>query len=157
MSTASEEQPYGRRLLISVVEERASRGHQQPYACLPLSNDPRAGFRDISYQLLKTAIDRCAWFLDEKVGKARNFETLGWMALPSDFRYVLLGFAAMKTGHKIFLPSPRNSMEANLSLLAQCDCNIFLRPARSPLPVVEGVLKSLHDSAVSHTYRPFQS
>ena len=129
---------HGHRLLNAVVEEQANLGHVQPYASLPKTNNPKDGFRDITYGLLKTAIDKCAWFLDDRAGCAHHFETIGYMSLPTDFRYLILAFAAMKTGHKVFYTSPRNSLDAHLALLEECQCNVFLEPEEGSPQIVAG-------------------
>ena len=136
--TAAQGNDFGRRLLISVIEERARNNDERIYASIPKSNDPRDGFHDVTYRQLKEAIDRCAWFLQKKLGPAQDFETLGWISLPSDFRYQLLSYAAMKTGYKVFLLSPRNSIEAHLHLLESTKCKVFLQPEKGSLPVISG-------------------
>ncbi|KAK5467525.1 hypothetical protein LTS15_000498 [Exophiala xenobiotica] len=45
---------------------------------------------------------------------------------PPDARYIVLTIAAIKTGSKILFLSPRNSAEAQRSVIEQADCIIFL-------------------------------
>ena len=134
-STTSD--PLGKRLLIRVLEQRAQSGHDKVFAELPLTDDPQDGFRKMSYQELLRAIDRCAYLLDENMGKAhQNQGTVGWISYPSDPRYLILGFACMKTGHRCYFPSSRNDIKSHLSLLEECQCEHFLQPRTEVMPVV---------------------
>ena len=126
----------GKRLVLRVIEERAKSEYSQAFASLPISNDPRHGFRDVTYTALLKAIDRCAWFLSKHV----DSDIFAWLTAPTDFRYVLLAYACMKTGHKAFFPSVRNSLDAHLALLKDIDCNFLLQPNSPRLPIVNHVL-----------------
>ena len=132
---------HGSRLVINVVDERADSAPHQSFASLPKSNDPKAGFHEVDYALLQRAVDHAARFLDHHIGKAKNFETFAWIGPPTDFRYVLFALAAMKTGHKAFFPSPRNSLDAFLSLLDQCQCHHFLQAEEMPLAYMNELLE----------------
>ena len=121
--------PYGRRLAVNIIDERARSHHARPYFSLPLGAHPRDGFRDVTYAAMARAVDRACWLLDERLGPATPaLETFGWVAAPTDFRYIMLAFAAMKGGRKAHFPSPRNSVEAHLALVDECVCGAFLVP-----------------------------
>lgn len=133
---STHDQP-GRRLLIRVLEERAQFGENKVFAELPLTDNPKDGFRPISYQALLRAIDRCSHLLDEKLGEAHKSQgTVGWISYPSDLRYLILGLACMKTGHRCYFPSPRNDINSHLSLLEKCQCESFLQPRTEVMPIV---------------------
>lgn len=91
---------YGRRLFPTLIDERASSEPSKPFASIPKSSDLRDGFVDISYHHLARAIDRCSWWLENKLGKARNFETIGYLGI-LDLRYTILMFACVKVGYKV--------------------------------------------------------
>lgn len=55
---------------------------------------------------------------------------------PQDLINGILVLAAIKTGHKLLLHSPRNTLEAHLHLLQETDCHPFLVPQNFPLPVI---------------------
>lgn len=135
------ETEYGRRLLLSVVEQQAASGYEKAYADLPITDNPADGLRSVSYQDLVRAINRACWLLDEQLGKSKDFDTFGWMAGANDFRYIIFIYAAMKSSRKAFFPSPRNSVEAHLSLLEECHCGTFLVPKTS-CPEIVQVLES---------------
>lgn len=91
---------YGRRLFPTIIDERANSEPGRPFAAIPKSSDLRDGFVDISYHQLATAINRCSWWLENKLGKARNFETVGYLGV-LDLRYTILMFACVKVGYKV--------------------------------------------------------
>lgn len=91
---------YGRRLLPALIDERAQTRHERPYASIPVSNDLADGFRDISYTVFASAINRCsAWLLQAK-GRSTSFETLAYIG-PQDLRYQILCIAAVKVGYVV--------------------------------------------------------
>ncbi len=91
---------YGRRLLPHLIDERARNHHSRPYASVPISKEPRDGFREISYIQFANAINRCArWILDQ-VGRSGSFEALAYMG-PQDLRYQIIVIAAIKTGRVV--------------------------------------------------------
>jgi acyl-CoA synthetase (AMP-forming)/AMP-acid ligase II len=120
--------------ILSVIEDRAANNYTATsFACLPKTTDPRDGFYDITYRILKRAIDRMSWAIEERLGKvSEENQVFGFIGPPTDWRYILLAFAAMKTGHTVFLPSPRNSLEAHLSLLDNSECTAILHPTDPP-------------------------
>ena len=66
----------------------------------PLTSNLEDGFRDVTFKEFANAIDRCSWLLRERLGHCDNFKTLTYMG-PSDQRYIILIFAAIKTGYKV--------------------------------------------------------
>lgn len=133
----------GRELVINVVQQRARDGHHRLYAHLPKGTTPAQGYIDVSYADLLKAIDRTAHFLDDHLGPASDVSTFAWIAHGCDLRYALFMFAAMKTGHRAFFPSPRNSMAAYKSLVHATDTKHLLVPKQGALPVTRQILKSL--------------
>ena len=96
---------YGRRLLPHLIDERARNNHSRPYASIPVSKEPKDGFRDISYAQFANAINRCARWLLDHVGKSGSFDTLAYMG-PQDLRYQMIVISAIKTGHVVSTPRP---------------------------------------------------
>ena len=91
---------YGRRLLSTVIDQRAETGHQRPFASIPISDDVRNGFQDISYRVFANAINRCALWIKQQIGLSSDFETLVYIGA-NDLRYQILCMAAVKTGHVV--------------------------------------------------------
>ncbi|MCJ1280743.1 hypothetical protein MMC26_000060 [Xylographa opegraphella] len=74
---------------------------------------------------LANAVNRCAYWVEQKLGASSVFETLAYMG-PSDLRYAIVFLAAVKCGYKLFVPSVRNPVQMNMSLLEQTKCTKFL-------------------------------
>lgn len=138
---------YGRRLLPTLIDERASSEPSKPFAAIPKSSDVRDGFVDISYHELARAINRCSWWLENKLGKGRCFETVGYLGI-LDLRYTILMFACVKVGYKAFFTSPRNSLQAHLSLLERTECNIFILSQAAP-SIVGDIVKKRQMKTIS--------
>jgi hypothetical protein len=91
---------FGRRLLTTVIDERARRHHGQPYASIPVSASPSDGYRDITYAHFAKAIDKCAWWIKSQLSTSDRFEPLIYLGA-FDLRYQILAMAAVKTGHVV--------------------------------------------------------
>ena len=70
------------------------------FASYPRSPNLQDGFRDVNYLQLANAINACAWWIEDHIGKGHNFETLAYIG-PSDLRYAIITVAAIKTGYKV--------------------------------------------------------
>lgn len=131
----------GRRLLPSVVDEIASTDPDRVIYSVTETKNPADGFQDVTARQLACAVDRCAHFLDKSLGSSegKDFPTLMYMG-PQDVIYAILVLASIKAGYKVLLTSPRNTLEAHLSLLEETDCRTFMMPPVFPLPVVKQIL-----------------
>lgn len=67
---------------------------------IPLTLEPRDGFKDITFGQLDRAVDVASAWIDTQFGISQNFETLPYIE-PQDLRYVLLMIASVNTGHKV--------------------------------------------------------
>lgn len=131
---------YGRRLLPTLIDERAHNNHARPYASIPVSNDPKDGFRDISYKQFANAINRCATWLMDELGYSTDHETLLYIG-PQDMRYQILCIAAIKSGFVMLFSSPRNSLEAHLSLINETTAEKIITPSTES-PAIASILKN---------------
>ena len=91
---------YGRRLLPSLIDEKACSVPNEPYCYLPWSSKIEDGFRTISFQGLANAINACSWWIQAELGKGEDFSTLAYLG-PSDLRNIIIIVAAIKAGHKV--------------------------------------------------------
>ena len=91
---------YGSRLLPQVVDELAHSDPQRVYATLPLSSDLTKGFQDVTMRQVSQAVNRCAYWLENTIGRSTVFETLSYMGL-TDLRYAIVFLAAVKCGFKV--------------------------------------------------------
>ncbi|KAI0478019.1 hypothetical protein F4859DRAFT_520911 [Xylaria cf. heliscus] len=126
-------------LLPSLVDELARSHPSRILYSFAKTKDPADGFRDVGAADFARAVDRCSWFIDQNLGSGKDFPTLVYLG-PQDLNYAILLLASIKTGYKLLLVSPRNTVEANLSLLGQMKCDTFLTPLSFPLPVVGKIL-----------------
>ncbi|CAJ2509529.1 Uu.00g145550.m01.CDS01 [Anthostomella pinea] len=129
----------GERLLPSLVDEIAASDPDRIFYSIAKTRDPADGFQDISAKTFARAVDRCAWYLEKNLGRGQGFPTLTYMG-PQDVVYGILTLACIKTGYALLLNSPRNTLDAHLSLFEKTDCNTFLLPPNFPLPVVKQIL-----------------
>ena len=112
--------------LPSIVDSRARTDPDRLHgASTWIGEDGKLQLRKITYSNLSDAVNRCAQWLEDRFGKSADFTTLAY-AGPADYRYLIVTMAAAKTGHKALLLAPWNSTVAQLKLLAECDCDIFL-------------------------------
>jgi thioester reductase-like protein len=129
----------GQRLLPSLVDEIAQSDPHRVLYSIPKSKDISDGFQDIDATTFARAVDRCSWYLETNLGRGHGFPTLTYMG-PQDLVYPILILACIKTGYKLLLNSPRNTVEAHLSLFEKTDCETFLLPPNFPLPAVKQIL-----------------
>lgn len=99
----------------TIIDNHASRHPQKVFASISLdNNDLSQGFRDITYLELRNAVDRAAYWLDEKLGSQQNENNSATKSssIPTfafygtrDLRYSIFVVAAIKCGYKVCLVS----------------------------------------------------
>lgn len=129
----------GKRLLPSLVDHIAATDPDRILYSVPKTKDPQDGFNEIAARPFAAAVDRCSWYLEEHLGRGEDFPTLTYLG-PQDLMYAILVLASIKTGYKLLLNSPRNTLEAHLSLFESTECQTFLLPPNFPLPIVKQIL-----------------
>ncbi|KAI8624786.1 male sterility protein-domain-containing protein [Xylariaceae sp. FL1651] len=112
---------YGHRLVPNIIDEVALNEPETVFASIPLSEDLKDGYLDVTYRTVANAINRASWWLSENMGLANTSEVFSYIG-PNDLRYPIFLVAAMKCGYQMMLPSPRNSKEYQLELLRRTDC-----------------------------------
>lgn len=70
---------YGRRLVVTIVDEMARDEPDRIVYSLPLTSNVADGFHDITALELANAVNRTAWWLESKVGKGSSFPTVGYI------------------------------------------------------------------------------
>lgn len=78
-ATAEGRPQYGRRLIPTLVDELAASTPDHVYASIPRNQDFTGGFDDVTYRSLARAIDRAAFWIESKVGKSVDFETIAYL------------------------------------------------------------------------------
>lgn len=95
-------QAFGRRLLSSVIDERAANTPQKPFMSIPAGKIVSEGQKDITYGEMARAINRCAWWIEETIGgKGVDFPTIATYLQPMDIRHPILTMGAVKAGYKV--------------------------------------------------------
>lgn len=130
---------FGERLLPSVVDELAQSTPERVLYSLAKTKNPADGFEDITALNFAKAVDCLSWYIEENLGRGHSFPTLTYMG-PQDLLYGILVLASIKTGYKLLLVSPRNTLEQQLYLLDKTGCGIFVSPPNFPLPVMKQIL-----------------
>ncbi|KAF4595610.1 L-aminoadipate-semialdehyde dehydrogenase [Ophiocordyceps camponoti-floridani] len=115
---------YGNRLLVDVVEGTARREPNRAFVHQPKTARASDGFVQVTYREAVNAINHLAHLITKELGvPAKNsFPTICYIG-SQDIRYILFLIACVKAGYKALLNSPRNSLEAALSLLQVTDCH----------------------------------
>ena len=122
MGSISESKPFTNPL---VIDKRASETPDRPYAIVPLTEDPKDGFKPITYHQTARAINKVAWWLDEHIPRLGKFDAITYIG-PNDIRWVLTLVAVQKTGRQQLILNPNNSLEADVKLLTETNCTHVL-------------------------------
>ena len=107
----------GKRLLPQLIDQIAKADPDRALVSIPRGADVADGYIDVSFKTLAIAIDRCAWWIDENVGRSNELAPIFFIG-PTDIRYLLILFAAAKTGHVV---SRQNLDLMPPSQLTACD------------------------------------
>ena len=91
---------YGKRLITTLIDEVATSDATHVFVSIPRTARIEDGFDDITFGDLARAVNRCAWWMERKLQRSETFETLNYVG-PQDLRYLILLFAAIKTGYKV--------------------------------------------------------
>ena len=83
-----------------VVDQVAKTDPNRPFISVARGTDPADGYVDIRFKTFATAVNRCAWWLEENIGRSQNGTPLFYIG-PLDIRYLIILYAAAKTGHTV--------------------------------------------------------
>ncbi|RAL13440.1 AMP-binding enzyme [Aspergillus homomorphus CBS 101889] len=120
---------HGKRIIPAVIEARARKENDTPWVSLPINEDDLSlGFKDISFKALNNAANHAAHWLRQNLPDASEpFPTFAYTG-PKDIRYPILAVAAAKLQKVLVLPSPLVTAEAQLRILEQASCTVYVRP-----------------------------
>ncbi|KAI1206023.1 acetyl-CoA synthetase-like protein [Annulohypoxylon truncatum] len=125
---------YGRRLMPHVIDGLAKDDPTREAFSIPRSENPKDGWKVVTFKEYANAINRVAHRIIETCGKppSGSFPTIAYIG-PNDARYIVLVVGAIKAGYKALLISPRNSQEGQISLFEKTDCKViaFARQQRA--------------------------
>lgn len=92
---------HGRRLMTSIIDDRACSNPKKTFMSIPAGDKVTDGQRDISYGEFARAINRCAWWIVDTLGKGVDFPSIATYMYPMDFRHVILTFGSIKAGYQV--------------------------------------------------------
>ncbi|KAH7635497.1 hypothetical protein B0T09DRAFT_405537 [Sordaria sp. MPI-SDFR-AT-0083] len=119
--------PYGRRLILDIIKERAHNEPDREWMSVPRSSDPKDGWKIVTYLDAYNGINRIAHKLTRVCGAPapNSFPTVAYIG-PNDVRYHVFALGAVKAGFQALFISARNSAEGQLYLFEQTNCNILV-------------------------------
>lgn len=117
--------PIGERLLPHVIDAHAKFDPERVWASIARSTDLSQGFWDVKFRELARAVNNLAWYIHDRIGPGKNFETIGLVGI-FDIRYALFLFASIKCGYKVSVAAHLFSSR-NVEAYSRCI-------ASSPLP-----------------------
>lgn len=94
-------QHCGERLIPVLIDQLAQTQPNKTFISVCRSSDAQAGFDDIGFSTLARAIDKCAWWIEQNLGRSSTFETLYTQLDPHDLRHPILVVACIKLGYKV--------------------------------------------------------
>ncbi|RAL10259.1 putative NRPS-like enzyme [Aspergillus homomorphus CBS 101889] len=114
----------GARLWPVIVDHRAQSAPTELVGLIPKGSDVAAGYEELTFAGLARAVDACARWIEARIGRAKQPETIAYMA-SNDVRYLVFLLASHKTGYQPLLPSTRLSDEAYKHILTATKCQKF--------------------------------
>ncbi|OQE20888.1 hypothetical protein PENFLA_c015G05828 [Penicillium flavigenum] len=141
---------HGERILVSVVENRASDDAGNPWVSVPVDDqDLSQGFKDITFRQLNNYANHAAQWLTENLPE--TFEPFQCVAYagPKDLRYPILALAAAKLQKVLVLPSPLITPEAQKRILEAKSCALYLRPSSLETHVGVALKEAPHIQAIT--------
>ncbi|GES60228.1 lovastatin nonaketide synthase [Aspergillus terreus] len=119
------------RTLFEVVDQLAAKRPHGLWVKAAASVNGHLSWNDITWSQLATAVNYGAYWMEARLGPPAENEPVAYMGV-GDIRCPIMILAAMKTGYKILLTSPRKSQDAQNALLsAGAGHAQFRTPSRS--------------------------
>lgn len=122
---ANSKPQYGKRLLTNIVDDYATYEPERVFLYQPFSSNLEDGYRPITFRETSRAVNHLARELLRETKDATyekdSFPTLAYIG-PNDIRYVIVMLACIKAHRQALFISPRNSLEAQLSLFKKTQC-----------------------------------
>ena len=92
--------------LPRLIDELAELCPNHPMVSLPRDNGrPELAFHDYSIKDFANAVNRAAWWIEEKLGRAQARGTTLHYVAPQDLSYFIITLAAVKTGYQVRMTS----------------------------------------------------
>ncbi|TVY15970.1 Non-canonical non-ribosomal peptide synthetase FUB8 [Lachnellula arida] len=140
---------HGQRLLPQVIDAWATEDPDYIVGMMAKSNSNSIplDFINFSVSQLANAVNYTSYWLDETLGvkAGDSIETIAFIGL-QDFRYWAMYYAAIKTGRRLLLPSPRNALPNTTSLINATNCKtlFYSGPLASQAEALQKLIPSLN-------------
>jgi acyl-coenzyme A synthetase/AMP-(fatty) acid ligase len=85
-----------------MLDRRAEADPDRVWARHPVGTSYTKGFQAATYGQMRTAVNRVARLLKDKLGESQSFETLAYVG-PNDLRYHIVLVAVIKLGYKVLM------------------------------------------------------
>ncbi|KAJ5734325.1 NRPS-like enzyme [Penicillium malachiteum] len=92
---------FENRILSQILDTQAEKSPSSLY-CIHGSNDGKSDWHHITVQEFANAVNRLAWWIDQKTNGERKQQVLAYIGT-NDLRYGAFILACMKTGHVVSL------------------------------------------------------
>jgi acyl-coenzyme A synthetase/AMP-(fatty) acid ligase len=90
----------GARLWATIVDHRAQSAPNALVGLIPKGSEVADGYHELTFQGLVHAVNACARWIETRIGRAKQPETVAYMAA-NDVRYLVIILAFHKTGYKV--------------------------------------------------------
>lgn len=107
------------------IDRRASETPDRVWAVIPKTENLRDGYRNVTYAQFANGINKVAWWLDNHLPRLGEFDTVFYDG-PNDVRWLFIMFAIQKTKRQLLILNPNNSIEADIKLLEQTNCQTIV-------------------------------
>ncbi|KFZ02621.1 hypothetical protein V501_09519 [Pseudogymnoascus sp. VKM F-4519 (FW-2642)] len=151
---------HGTRLLPQVLDSLASTDSNHVLA-MSAKIDISEGFDSYTALQLSQAVNYTAHWLESQPSLSHTFAYIG----TQDFRYWVMELAAIKIGHPLLLPSPKNALPNTVSLLEATKCGMVFYSGKCKEQCVQlkGLVASLRivdvpdmDQMINTPSKPYQ-
>lgn len=113
------------KLLIRAIEEKAKWLADHTFMRYPSADWENNGYLTLTWAQLASSIDKLAYWLDEKLGKATENDTVSYLG-PNDLRYSVILPAVVKTGRKLLIPDGRVTDVGLAKLVEETECKAWI-------------------------------
>ena len=122
----------GERLMTTIIDDVSKSDPRRCFMSIQRSSDLNEELRDVSYASIARAINRCAWWMEDLLGKGVDHPTIATHLDPMDFRHVVLIFGAIKAGYKACLERSIRGGRRKLLLMILDVLQLSSQPPRDP-------------------------
>lgn len=99
MGSTVDDNPYGLKLLVTMIEEKAALIPSHTWLRYPGVDWENTGYTAVTWRQYLNGINKVAHWLDETLGKTTDNDAVAYSG-PNDIRYAFIWPAVVKTGRK---------------------------------------------------------